>query len=40
MNIYWEESNDEITLSTTLWFKNSYRRFPVVEYTWYIATEW
>ncbi len=39
MNIYWEESNDEITLSTTLWFKNSYRRFPVIEYTWYIAEE-
>lgn len=38
MNIFWEESkasNDEITLTTTLSFKNSYSRFPIVEYTWY-----
>ncbi len=35
MNIFWEDSNDEITLTTTLSFKNSYSRFPIVEYTWY-----
>lgn len=39
MDMYWEESNDEIVVSTTLSFKNSYKRFPVIEYTWYIAVE-
>ena len=36
MNIYWKDSDDEITVSTTLWFKNSYRRFPIIEYDWYV----
>ena len=39
MDMFWEESNDEMVVSTTLSFKNSYKRFPVIEYTWYIATE-
>jgi len=39
MNMFWELSDDEITISTTLSFKNSYRRFPIFEYTWYIPEE-
>ena len=35
MNIYWKELDDEITITTTLTFKNSYRRFPTIQYTWY-----
>ena len=37
MNMFWIESEDEITLTTTLSFKNSYSRYEIVEYSWYIA---
>lgn len=39
MNMYDKPSNDEITISTTFSFKNSYSRFEIVEYTWYIPED-
>lgn len=39
MNMYWIESNDEITLSSSYSFKNSYSKFPAVKYTWYICNK-
>ena len=39
MNIYKGDLKDEITISTTLWFKNSYSRFPVLKFDWYIPDE-
>ena len=39
MNMYWKSSLDEITITTTLWFKNSYFRYPIQQYTWYIPED-
>lgn len=39
MNLYGKSSNDEITMTTTLSFKNSYTRFAQIQYTWYIPDE-
>lgn len=38
MNMYWIESSEEITMTTSLSFKNSYSKFPTVKFTWYITT--
>ena len=37
MNMYWIESSEEIAITTSLSFKNSYSKFPTIKYTWYIA---
>jgi hypothetical protein len=37
MNMYWIESSEEIAITTSLSFKNSYLKFPTIKYTWYIA---
>lgn len=39
MNLYGKNSNEEITMTTTLSFKNSYTRFAPIQYTWYIPDE-
>jgi len=39
MNLYGKPAEDEITLTTTLSFKNTYSRYPVMKYTWYIPDE-
>ncbi len=36
MNMYGQVSSEEITLSTTLSLKNSYSKFFVAPYTWYV----
>jgi len=32
-NLYWIQSSEEITLQTSIWFKNSYFNFDMVEFT-------
>ena len=39
MNVYGKATNDELTLSTTYSLKNSYTRFPITQYTWYIPED-
>ena len=39
MNIYNKKSDDEITLSTTLSFKNSYFNFPIQTKSWYVPND-
>ena len=39
MNLYGKAANDEITMTTTLSFKNSYTRFAQIQYTWYIPDD-
>jgi len=35
-NIYWQYSSEEITLQTSIWFKNSYFNFEKIEYTGFL----
>lgn len=37
MNMYWIESTDEITITTSYSFKNSYSKFPTIKYQDYIC---
>jgi len=39
MNIYGKPAEEEITISTTFSLKNSYTRFPIIQYTWYIPED-
>ena len=39
LNMYDVPSWEETTVTTTLWFKNSYYRYPIEQYDWYIPDD-
>ena len=39
LNMYNNPSSEETTISTTLWFKNSYYKYPIEQYDWYIPED-
>lgn len=39
LNMYNNPSSEETTITTTLWFKNSYYKYPIEQYKWYIPED-